>query len=249
MALFRALLLLIVLLSPAMAEDGSAMAARANDAAIQLQSYLDGVAKAGGRPDFSKPPASDLLGQVFNLKQLEALPPAQAGDLPWLMDWATTANGVYKSILSFGIAPPVTPQTDAAALQRNFSDYEDQEAAASNFTLRITAREIQAAFAFMEQLPPAQRTPVRVAGLNKMRVANAETVATYLGCIVLGMKPANARLVSAAIRDTGAVWATAILPGDRPTILATLAKAEAALTDQETRDNLSSFEALLSKAN
>jgi hypothetical protein len=150
-----------------------------------------------GRPDFSKPPASDLLGQVFDLKQLEALPPAQAGDLPWLMDWVSAANGVYKSNLVFGIARPVSLQTDAAALQRNFTDYEDQEAAASNFLLRIEAREIQAAFAFMDQLAPAQRTPVRMAGLNKMRAANAETLVSYLGCIVPGMKPANARLVSA----------------------------------------------------
>ena len=164
------------------------------------------------------------------------------------MDWATAANGVFKSILVFGIAPPVNPLTDAAGLQRNFTDYEDQEAAASNFLLRIVPREIQAALAFMDELTPAQRTPVRMEGFNKMRVAEAEMVSTYLGCIVLGMKPANARLVSAAIRDTGAVWATAILPGDRPTILATLAKAQAAITDEETRNNLSSFGVLLTKA-
>jgi hypothetical protein len=85
-------------------------------------------------------------------------------------------------------------------------------------------------------------------GFNKMRVAEVEMVSSYLGCIVLGMKPANARLVSAAIRDTGAVWATAILPGDRPTILATLAKAQAAITDEETRNNLSSFGVLLTEA-
>ncbi len=248
MPLVRALLLLIVLLSPAMAESGSAIAARASDAASQLQTYLDGVAKGGGRPDFSRPPASDLLGQVFNLKQLEAFPPAQAGDLLWLMDWANTANGVYKSIVSFGIARPVNPQADAAALQRNFTDYEDQVAAASNFMLRIMAREMQAAFAFLDQLAPAQRTPVRMEGFNKMRAAETETVLTYLGCIVPGIKPANARLVSAAIRDTGAVWATAILPADRSTILATLAKADAAVKDDETRNNLSSIEALLTEA-
>jgi hypothetical protein len=248
----KGLLIALALASPAFAQtprdDGASIAAEAKDAATQLQAYLDGVLKGGGRPDFSKPPASGLLGQVFNLKRLEALPPAQGGDLPWLMDWATAANGVYKSILFFGIAPPVNPLTDAAPLQRNFTDYEDQEAAASNFLLRIVPREIQAAFAFMDELAPAQRTPVRMEGLNKMRVAEAEMVRSYLGCIVPGMKPANARLVSAAIRDTGAVWATAILPGDRPTILATLAKAQAAVTDEETSNNLSSFEALLTKA-
>jgi hypothetical protein len=246
------LLIALALASPAFAQtprdDGASIAAEAKDAATQLQAYLDGVVKGGGRPDFSKPPASDLLGQVFNLKQLEALPPAQGDDLPWLMDWITTANGVNKSIMFFGIAPPVSLLNDEAAIQRNVTDYEDQGAAAATFLLRITAREIPAAFSFMDQLPPAQRTPVRMEGLNKMRVGSAEMVRSLLGWIAAGMKPANARLVSAAIRDTGAVWVTAILPADRPTILAMLDKAQAAATDEETRNNLSSFGALLTKA-
>jgi hypothetical protein len=242
----------LALSSPACAQtprdDGASFAADAKDAATQLQAYLDGVVKGGGRPDFSKPPASDLLGQVFNLKQLEALPPAQGGDLTWLLDWVAAANGANKSIMFFGIAPPVTLLTDPAALQRNVTDYEDQLAAAISFLLRISAREIQAAFAFMDQLPPAQRTPVRLEGLNKMRIAEAEMVRNELGWIAAGMKPANARLVSAAIRDTGAVLATAILPGDRPTILAMLDKARAAAKDEETRSNLSAFASLMAKA-
>ncbi len=246
------LLIALALASPAFAQtprdDGASIAAEAKDAATQLQAYLDGVLKGGGRPDFSKPPASDLLGQVFDLKQLEALPPAQGGDVPWLMDWADAANGVNKSIMFFGIAPPVTLLTDPAALQRNVTDYEDQETAAINFLLRISAHEFQAAFAFMDELAPAQRTAVRMEGLNKMRIAEAETLVNYLGWIAAGMKPANARLVSAAIRDTGAVWATAILPADRPAILAMLDKAQAAATEEETRNNLSSFGALLTKA-
>lgn len=248
----RGLLIALALASPAFAQtprdDGTSIAAEARNAATQLQAYLDGVLKGGGRPDFSKLPASDLLGQVFNLKQLEALPPAQGGDLPWLMDWVTVANGVNKSIMFFGIAPPVTLQTDPAALQRNVTDYEDQEAVGANFMLRISAREIQAGFAFLDELAPAQRTPVRMEGLNKMRIAEAKMVLSDLGWIAAGMKPANARLVSAAIRDTGAVLATAILPADRPTILAMLDKAQAAAADEETSNNLSSFGALLTKA-
>ena len=216
MPLLRSLLILFALVSAALAEDGPSIAAEAKEAANRLQEYLDWVAKAGGRPDFSQPPASDLLGQVFNLKQLEALPPAQASDVPWLMDWATTANGAFKSIMFFGIAPPVTLLTDPPALQRNVTDSEDQEAAATNFMLRIVAREIQAAFAFLDELAPAERTPVRMEGLAKTLVAGAEMVRSDLGWIAAGMKPANARLVSAAIRDTGAVWATAISPADRP---------------------------------
>jgi hypothetical protein len=156
------------------------------------------------------------------------------------MDWVETANGVNKSIISFGIARLVTQQTDAAAIQRNFTDYEDQEAAASNFLLRILARQRQAAFAFWEELPPPERTSVHMEGFNKLRAATDGLLLNYLGFIVPGIKPANARLVSAAIRDTGPVWATAILPADRPIILATLSKAESAIKDDETRKNLSS---------
>jgi len=243
------LLIALALASPAFARaDGASLAAEAGDAAIRFQAYLDGVAKDAGRPDFSKPPASDLLGKVFNLKQLEALPPSQADDLPWLMDWATAAHGVYKSILFFGIAPPVTLRDDEAALQRNITDYEDQEAAAINFQLHILAREIPATFAFLDQLPPAERTPVRLEGIKKMRVSFAETLLNYLGWIAAGMKPANARLVSAAIRDTGAAWVTAILPADRPNIFAMLDKAQSAAKDEETRGNLSAFGSLLAKA-
>jgi len=85
-------------------------------------------------------------------------------------------------------------------------------------------------------------------GLNKMRVSNAETLQSYVGWIAEGMKPANARLVSAAMRDTAAVWATAILPADRPRVLAIIEKAQAAAKDEETRTNLAAFGSLMAKA-
>jgi hypothetical protein len=242
----------IALASPAFAltppDDGASMAAEAKDAATQLRAYLDGVAKSGGRPDFSKPPASDLLARVYDLKRLEALPPTQAADLPWLLDWVDAGNGASKSIAFFGIAPPVTPQTDPAAFQRNLTEYEDQEAAAGNFMLRAFARESQASFAFMDQLPPAQRTSVRMEGLSKARGASARYVSSYLCWIAGGMKPANSRLVSAALRDSGANWAIAILPADRPTVIAMLNKAQAAAKDEETRGNLSAFASMMAKA-
>jgi hypothetical protein len=81
-----------------------------------------------------------------------------------------------------------------------------------------------------------------------MRIAGADMVRNELGWIAAGMKPANARLVSAAIRDTGAVLSTAILPADRPTVIAVLDKARAAARDEETRRNLSAFASLMAKA-
>jgi len=85
--------------------------------------------------------------------------------------------------------------------------------------IRISARSTQAMFLFMDQLTPAQRTPIRLEGFTKARVGSAETVLGTLVTIAQGMKPANARLLSAAIRDTSDAWAASILPGDRPTIL------------------------------
>jgi len=246
--LFKALMLLMTLVSSALAQEGPGIVAGVKDVANQSQLYLDYVAKSGGRPDFSTPPISDQFARIFDLRELAALPPPKAGDLPWLMDWTITANGAFKSILYFGIAPPADPIADQAAIKRNATDYEDQEAVALSFMIRISARETQAMFLFMEQLPPEQRTPVRLEGFTKARVGSAETVLGALLTIAQGMKPANARLLSAAIRDTSDAWVAGILPGDRPTILAVLAKASDASEDDETRKNLAAFGTALASA-
>ena len=54
MLILRSLLLLVVLFTPALGEDGSRAAARAKDAAQALQLYLDKVAKSGERPDYER---------------------------------------------------------------------------------------------------------------------------------------------------------------------------------------------------
>ena len=112
MRFVRAFLLLVALQSPALAQtDGASLAAGAKVAADQLQLYLDDVAKAGGRPDFGKPPAAELFARIFDFEHLQALPPPQGNDLPWLLDWADAANKVNKAIMFFGIKRPA----DAAA--------------------------------------------------------------------------------------------------------------------------------------
>src|SRR6516164_849704 len=237
-----------VLVSPGLAQAGPSVVAGVKDTANQLELYVGYVAKTGGRPDFSKPPVSDQFARVFDLAQLTALPPSKASDLPWLMDWIATANGAFKSILYFGIAPPVDPIADQAAIKRNATDYEDQEAVAMSFMIRINARAMQAMFLFIDQLTPVQRTPIRLEGFTKARVGSAETLLGALVTIAQGMKPANARLLSTAIRDTSDVWVASILPGDRPTILGMLAKAKDASEDDETRKNLAAFDAALSNA-
>jgi hypothetical protein len=228
---------------PAPAPDGTGIVAGVKDAANQLQLYLDYAAKTGGRPDFSKPPVSDLFARIFDLA---ALPPPKASDLLWLLDWTIIADAAFKSILYFGIAPPADPIADQAAVQRNATDYEDQEAVALSFIIRISARVTQASFLFMEQ--PAQRTTARLEAFTKARAGSAETMLGALVTIAQGMKPANARLLSAAIRDTSDAWAASILPGGRPTILGMLAKASDASKDDETRKNLAALGTALANA-
>jgi hypothetical protein len=95
---------------------------------------------------------------------------------------------------------------------------------------------------------PRSVRQIRIEGFTKARVGNAETVLGALVTIAQGMKPANARLLSAAIRDTSDAWVAGILPGDRPTILGMLAKANDASKDDETRKNLAAFGTVLANA-
>jgi hypothetical protein len=247
--LLQTLLLAVALVSPALAQDGPGIVAGVKDAANQAATYLQSTAKAGKRPDFSKPPLSNLFARVFDVQQLAALPPPTAKDVLWIADWTAAANQVSKSILYFGITPPADPVADAPAIKRNMSDFEDQAAAAMSFLIRIAARQTQSMFLFMNQLTPEQRTPIREEGFSTARVGAEEVVYGALITIAQRLKPANARLVSAAIRDTTDAWVTDILPKDRQEILNMLAKAqEAVKDDDETRKNLAAFGTALAAA-
>jgi len=246
--LVRALLLFVALQSPALAQtDGAGLAARATTAADQLQLYLDGVAKTGGRPDFAKPPAGELFAQIFDVAQLQAQPAPQADDIPWLLDWVAAASKAGKAIMFFGIKPPVDPAS--AALVRNVLDYQDQQAVQSDFLIRLAARESVAMLAFMAQLPPEQRTPIREAGLKKARAGFAGLISSALGCMGDdNFKRTNVRRISAAMRDTGDIWVGALLPDDRAKIMRELRWAQLAVKDDEAQENLALFGAALAAA-
>lgn len=248
MPFLRALLLLFALATPALAQnpagDGLGSAAGAKDAANALQTYLAGVAKADGRPDFSKPPASDLFNRIYDLKRLAALPPPDPKDVSWLLAWTAASSQGLKSIMYFGITPPAGPG-DQAAAERNMEDFEDQIALVTEFMVRITARQALTMFLFMEQLPPQQRTPIRQEGFNTARVGAEELLYGALITLASGLKPANARRVSAAMNDTRDVWVGDVLPKDRPQILDQIAKAQKAVKDDEARKNLAALGAAL----
>lgn len=236
MPILRSLLLLIALLSPAFAQDGPQGAAGARDAAQALQLHLDGVAKDGGRPDYTKPPASDLFQKVFDLGQLSALPPSTSADVGWLIQWFTAASLANKQIIYFGTKPG--PNPDEMAVLRNLKEYETQYAQAMNFMIRVAAREASALSLFLDGLTPEQRTPVREAGLLKARGGAAELLASAVGIVAQGVGPDNARLMSAALKDTRDVWATYLLPDDRKQILGYLAKATEIVTDAGVKADL-----------
>ena len=120
MPIVRILLVLLALASPALAQDGAGDAAAAREAAQAFRVYVEGVTKTGGRPDLTRPEVAALLGRVFDLAALNALPPAQANDILWLLDWMDAANATNKLFTRYGSKPG--PQPDLAAIQRNMTE-------------------------------------------------------------------------------------------------------------------------------
>ena len=248
MPVVRILLMLFALASPAFAQDGARHAAVASEAAQAFRIYVEGVTKKGERPDLTRPEVAALLGRVFDLDALNALPPAQANDLLWLPDWMDTANAVNKLITRYGSKPG--PQPDLAAIQRNMIEYEDQYAAAINFLIRCQAREAVSATLFLAGLAPEQRTRIREAGFAGARSASAEVILDSICAAILGgTKPANIRLVAAAVRDTREVWASYFLPQDRARTIEYLAGHSGEVPDETARTDLAAFTAALQAEN
>jgi hypothetical protein len=246
MPVVRILLLLLAFASPALAQDGARDAAAAREAAQAFRVYVEGVTKTGARPDLTRPEVAALLGRVFDLGALNALPPAQANDIPWLLDWMDAANATSKLFMRYGSIPG--PQPDLTAIQRNMTEYEDQYAASMNFLIRGFAREAVSANLFMAALAPEQRTRVREEGLARSRSGAAELILGAI-CSVGGSKPANARLVAAAVRDTRAVWASFFLPQDRARTIEQLADLPKRMPDETAQIDLAAFTAALQAAN
>jgi hypothetical protein len=248
MPIVRILLVLLALASPAFAQDGARDAADAREAAQAFRVYVEGVTKKGGRPDLTRPEVAALLGRVFNLDALAALPPAQASDMNWLMDWTDAANATHKLFFLYGSKPG--PQPDLAALQRNMTEYGDQYAVAISFMIRGMAREAIAGQLFWADLAPEQRTRIREEGFAGFRRNSAVYIMSTVCAAIQGAgKPANARLVAAAIRDTREVWASFLLPQDRARVIEQLADLPKWAPDETARSDLAVFTAALQAVN
>jgi hypothetical protein len=248
MPIVRILLVLLALASPALAQDGVRDAVAAREAAQAFRVYIEGVTKKNGRPDLTRPEVAGLLGRVFDLDALNALPPVQASDITWLLDWMEAANATNKLFIRYGAIQG--PQPDLVAIQRNMTEYEDQYAAAMNFLIRGWAREAVSGNMFMAGLAPEQRTRVREEGLMRARSGSAELILGAICSVILGGgKPDNARLVAAAIRDTREVWASYFLPQDRARTIELLADLPKRVPDETARIDLAAFTAALQAVN
>jgi hypothetical protein len=245
MPIVRIFLFFLALATPALAQDGARDAAVAREAAQAFQVYVDGVAKKGERPVLTRPDVAALLGHIFDLDALNALPPVQGSDLEWLLDWMQAANTANKLITRYGSKPG--PQPDLAALQLNMIEYEDQYAAAMSFLIRGQAREAVSMKMFMAGLKPEQRTRIREEGFAKARHAMAEFVLAAICSTVenSGGTPENARFVAAAIRDTQDIWASAFLPQDRSRVIEYIASTNKQVSDDTARTDLVAFTAAL----
>lgn len=244
MPIARILLVLLALASPALAQDGARDTAVAREAAQAFKVYIEGVTKANGRPDLTRPDVAALLGRTFDLGALNALPPVQANDLPWLLDWVDAANSIVKLFTRYGAI--AGPQPDLVAMQRNLTEYEDQYATAMNFMIRSQAREAVALDMFMAELAPEQRTRVREEGRTRARHSAAEfIVATICSGVQGASKPDNARLIAAAIRDTREAWASYLLPQDRADVIKLLADISRRVADETARADVAEFTAAL----
>ena len=248
MPIVRILLVLLAFVSPAFAQDGIHELAAARDAAKAFKVYIDGVAKKGQRPDLTRPDVAAMLGHVYDLDALAALPAPEASDMNWLPDWTDAANQTHKLFIFYGAKPG--PQPDLPALARNMTEYGDQYATAISFMIRGMAREAVAIPLFWNELPPEQRTRIREEGFAGFRKNSALYILSTVCAAIQGAsKPANARLVAAALRDTREVWADFLLPQDRARVIAELADLPKWAPDEMARADLATFTAALQAVN
>ncbi len=248
MPIVRILLVLLAFASPVFAQDGIHEMVAARDAAKTFKAYVDGVAKKDGRPDLTRPDVAAMLGHIYDLEAFAALPPPEGSDMNWLPDWFDAANQTHKLFIFYGAKPG--PQPDLVALQRNMTEYGDQYATAISFMIRAMAREAVAMPMFWNELPPEQRTRIREEGFAGFRRNSAVYIlSTVCAAIQSASKPANARLVAAALRDTRDVWADFLLPQDRARVIAELADLPKWAPDEMARADLGAFTAALAAVN
>src|SRR5262249_22618429 len=127
-----------------LAADGAKAAAAARYAEAQLHVYL--CEKSKGRPDYSKPPASEYLKRIFDTDALATLPAPKADDFGWLLKWVDSAARTLAAMSMF-IAKD--------------QDHQDITIPSVAFILRINARAVSTAPIYINSLPCDERKQAR----------------------------------------------------------------------------------------
>jgi len=239
-------LALVMLLAPAHA-DGTSSAQTATKAIQDLTRYTDDATKKGERPAFDKPPASTYLAQVLDGKALAALPPPTASDLSWLLPWADAMNKANQLIIFTG-AKSTSEADQREAIERNMNDYEGVMFPAWAFMARLQTRMLLTADLFMDSLKPSDRTPTRQRGMAQIRDGHVQFVQGGLTTIASGVKPENAKVLTAALRETAPVWAPRINEQEQSRLRSTLGEAKKAYTDQALLDDLGGLSLMIEGA-
>lgn len=247
--IFVAIVGLMLLAAPAAASNGKEAAARAMEAAQALKQQAVEAAAAGRRLDFANGPASENLGRIFDTKAFAALPPAAATDMEWMLDWTGAVSMTNHTLMDFGADPKHTTQPDLAVITRNVHDYEDQITVAVVFQQGLFPRLLESSFAFLSSLPEKERTPVRLKGAEAMvenYLKNVSSALCFAGDTTL--KPANARLIVAAVRAAADTWIEWTDDDTRKEFVALVTAGQQQTKDTETAAHFRAIEAALKAA-
>ena len=238
--IYRALFGLILLATPAVAGDGKQAAAQAVEAARGLQHHAAEVAAAGQRIDFAKAPAADYFQRVFDSASLAALPAPAAADMPWVSEWFSALNSANQTIVFFGTDTKRPALQQQGQIGRNLAEYEDQFALATAFIQNMFARLMTTALDFLNTLSEQERnSPVRQDGLAKMRHGYVDAVEGSLRFLAAGnVKPANIRIMTAALRENAGTWSKIVPPADRGRLAKLIATARDKAGDAQSSENL-----------
>jgi hypothetical protein len=218
--------MLVALASPSLAQDGPHAGAEAARATQQLKTYLDGIAQAEGRPDYDRPPASQLVKTIFDADALAKMPMSRS-DKPWLSEWAAAASAALGAITQFGLQPG--QPADEARLRRLRQNIDtDAYESGLAFLIRIQSRFIAETERFANLHDPA---------LDVVRERTAKTITDALLAVRFS-QPSSGKVIATALRETDSAWIAFLSPNLRDEVLGHLQKTRAETHDRETSESL-----------
>jgi hypothetical protein len=220
------LILLTALAFPALAQNGPQVVADAAKAAHQLKTYLDEIVRAGGRPDYERPPAAQLVHSIFDADALAKLPISRS-DRPWLMEWAAAASAALGAITEFGLRPG-QPADEARLRQLRQNIDTDAYGNGLAFLLRIQGRMIAEVERFGDLRDPA----IEVVRERTTKIVTDALIAVRLS------PPSNGQAIATALRETDGAWIGFLSPHMRGEVLAHLLKTRAETRDPATGESL-----------